>query len=275
MAANRIFGVFSSRTESTVGTGTTTRQTVQKTYWFAQEMDNGALQVQPLNNNNVPAGPKLTVERDKFLDNYHPEPEYYAEVVRPSMDALEGSISRGERHRASGEGYSAEYEFGHAIDVDEENVRANFGLGLTYLERGETGRAEDVFRRLVGIGSTFEPEHKHLFNDFGINLRRNGMVDQAIEYYLKAEELSKHDENLCLNIARAYYEKGDFENCIKYIKKSLELNPELEEGLMFWSYLKNNGYISEEDDVLTIDLEAFEKNQQRKEGPIADLDIDF
>ncbi|NDV22726.1 lipopolysaccharide assembly protein LapB [Desulfovibrio sp. JC022] len=274
MAANRISGVFSSCTESTVGTGTTTRQTVQKTYWFAEERENGALEVQPLNSNNVPSGPKLTVERDTFLDNYHPEPEYYAEVVRPSMESLDGSIQRGEGHRSSGESYSAEYEFGHAIDVDEENVRANFGLGLTYLERGETGRAEDVFRRLVGIGAIYEPQHKHLFNDFGINLRRNGMIDQALEYYHKAEEISKHDENLCLNIARAYYEKGEFDNCIKYIKKSLKLNPELEEGIMFWSYLKGNGYISEEQDDLNIDLNAFQK-KQNKSGPIADLEIDF
>ncbi|TIH15608.1 tetratricopeptide repeat protein [Marinifilum sp. JC120] len=274
MAANRITGVFSSRTESTVGTGTTTRQTVQKTYWFVEEQENGALEVQPLNINNVPSGPKLTVERDTFLDNYHPEPEYYAEVVRPSMESLNGSIKRGEGHRASGESYSAEYEFGHAIDADEENVRANFGLGLTYLERGETGRAEDVFRRLVGIGAIYEPQHKHLFNDFGINLRRNGMIDQALEYYHKAEEISKHDENLCLNIARAYYEKGKFDNCIKYIKKSLKLNPELEEGIMFWSYLKGNGFITEENDAPNINTDALSKKKD-KNGPIKDLQIDF
>lgn len=274
MAANRISGVFSARTEGSVGTGTTTRQSVQKTYWFAEEQNTGALEVQPLNSNNVPSGPKMTIERDKFLDNYHPEPEYYAEVVRPSMDALNGSIKRGEGHRANGESYSAEYEFGHAIDVDEENVRANFGLGLTYLERGETSRAEDVFRRLVGIGAIYEPQHKHLFNDFGINLRRNGMIEQALEYYHKAEEISKHDENLCLNIARAYYEKGSFDSCIKYIKKSLKLNPELEEGIMFWSYLKGIGYISEDEDNLRIDVDAFEK-KQKKDGPIIDLEIDF
>ncbi|WP_319764906.1 tetratricopeptide repeat protein [Maridesulfovibrio sp.] len=274
MAAPRITGVFSSQSEATVGTGTTTRQTEQKTYWYAVEKPNGALEVQPLNSNNVPSGPKLTVERETFLDNYHPEPEYFVEVVRPSMESLEGSIKRGENHRSNGEGYSAEYEFGHAIDVDTENVRANFGLGLTYLERGETGRAEDVFRRLVGIGAIYEPEHKHLFNDFGINLRRNGMIDQAIEYYLKAEELSRTDENLCLNIARAYYEKGDFNNCIKYIKKSLKLNPRLEEGIMFWVYLKDNGYISEEEDDLSIDLDILQKEQE-SDGPIADLEIDF
>lgn len=274
MVANRITGVFSSQTESTVGTGTTSRQTVQKTYWFVEELENGALEVQPLNSNNVPSGPKRTVERETFLDSYYLEPEYYADVVRPSMDSLDGSVKRGESHRANGESYSAEYEFGHAIDVDEENVRANFGLGLTYLERGETGRAEDVFRRLVGIGAIYEPQHKHLFNDFGINLRRNGMLDQALEYYHKAEEISKYDENLCLNIARAYYEKGDFGNCIKYIKKSLKLNPELEEGLMFWSYLKSNGYINEDNDDPEISADALSRKED-KAGPIKDLEIDF
>ena len=91
-----------------------------------------------------------------------------------------------------------------------------------------------------------------------------GVIEQALEYYHKAEEISKHDENLCLNIARAYYEKGSFDRCIKYIKKSLKLNPELEEGIMFWSYLKGIGYISEEEDSIDIDVDAFQKRQKKK-----------
>jgi tetratricopeptide (TPR) repeat protein len=291
MAANRISGVFSSRTESIVGTGTTIRQTEQKTFWFAQENEDGGFEVQPLNSNNVPSGPKIVVEREKFLNDYHPEPDHYLEVVRPSMEELEATVKRGEEHRRNGEGYSAEYEFGHAIDVDEENVRANFGLGLTYLERGETNRAEDVFRRLVGIKDIYQPEHKHLFNDFGMKLRKNGMIEEALEYYHKAEELSKEDENLCMNIARAYYEKGGFEDCVKYLKKALKLNPDLEEGAMFWDYLKGSGYVSEEDErdlnvgevrrtkpitAQSAEEESAEtKPEKEKAGPIKDLEIDF
>ncbi len=273
MSGNKIRGVFSSQTESTVGTGTTTRQTVQKTYWYAVELENGALEVQPLNSGNVPSGPKLTVEREKFLNTYFPEPEHYNDVVLPCIQALESTVRRGEEHRNNAEAYSAEYEFNNAVEVDEENVRANFGLGLTYLERGETGRAEDIFKRLVGIGATYDPQHKHLFNDFGISLRKNGMIVQALEYYHKAEEISASDENLCLNIARAYYEKGDFDNCVGYLKKALDINSDLEEAGMFWVYLQDNGYIKDDDD-LSVDLDV-KKKKKVKSGPVKGLEIDF
>ena len=38
--------------------GVTQRKTVQKMYWFATEQKNGDIEIQALNFNNVPAGPK-------------------------------------------------------------------------------------------------------------------------------------------------------------------------------------------------------------------------
>ena len=243
--ADRIRGVFSTQSVAKVGTGTTVRRTIQKTYWYTEENDKGDIEVQPLNRNYVPSGPKRKVEREDFLSKFSPEPEFYVQVVFPKIKALEQTIVRGEKNRERGANYSAEFEFRNDTKVDEENVRANFGLGLTYLERGETVKANDIFERLVKLDAAFEEQHKHLFNDFGINLRKNRMYDQAMEYYLRAEELTKNDEHLYHNIARLYYDRGDMAKCIEYLKKCLTVNPSLEEGRKFWDYLKANGNIPE------------------------------
>ena len=58
------------------------------------------------------------------------------------------------------------------------------------------------FARLVSMDAPFAPEHKHMFNDFGINLRKSKMIPQAIEYYSKAIALSPEDEHLRYNLAR-------------------------------------------------------------------------
>jgi tetratricopeptide (TPR) repeat protein len=269
-----ISGVFSSQTQVSVGTGTTTRKAIQKTYWFAEENERGEIYIQPLNRNYVPAGKKQQMGRDEFLDNYTPEPEFYNSTVYPKMKELNTSVQRGEAHRTKSEAYSAEYEFNHALNFDEQNVRANFGLGLTYLERGNVTKADDIFKRLVNIEATFKPEHKHLFNDFGISLRKNGMIDQALEYYHKAEELTENDENLYMNIARAYFEKGDFKQCYSYLKKSLALNPEMEEAGLFWLYLKDNGYILSDAE----DIPGFNPPERKKRKhaiPVEDFEIDF
>lgn len=243
--AKKIKGIFSTQSVAKVGTGTTQRRTIQKTYWDGEELDDSRISVQPLNRNYVPSGPKRTIERDEFLSKFNPEPEFYVSTVFPAIKEMDGAIVRGEKHRERGAAYSAEFEYKQAMSIDEENVRANFGLGLTYLDRGDQVKANDIFERLVDLEAAFEEEHKHLFNDFGINMRKNKMYDQALQYYLRAESLVTNDEHLFHNIARCYFEKGDVDNCKKYLLKSLQLNPKLRESLQFWVYLKGQGHVAE------------------------------
>lgn len=234
----RIKGVFSTQDVKKVGTGTTTRKTIQKGFWYAEETETGDIEVQPLNNNYVPSGPKRRITIDELLEKFAPEPEFYVQTVFPRMRELNKTVARADRHRQKGETFSAEYEYGNALQVDEENVRANFGLGLTYLSRGETGKADDIFERLVKLEAAFDEEHKHLFNDFGINLRKNHMFDQAVTYYTRALELTRKDENLHLNMARAMLEKKNFTGTVEHILKALEINPAIDAGIKFLQWMQ-------------------------------------
>ncbi|MFN2342740.1 MAG: tetratricopeptide repeat protein, partial [Desulfonatronovibrio sp.] len=139
---------------------------------------------------------RIIVSKDEILEKFSPEPEFYTYTVFPKMRELNKTIARADRHRQKGEGYSAEFEYNNALNVDEENIRASFGLGLTYLERGDKDKANNIFERLVKLDAAFEKEHKHLFNDFGINLRKQEMYAQALEYYSRGLELVENDENL-------------------------------------------------------------------------------
>ncbi len=239
----RIKGIFSTQSIIKIGTGTTTRKTIQKTYWMVEELEDGQFQIQPLNKNYVPAGAKKLISREEFFKKFYPEPEFYINTVYPKMRELQKTIARADRHRMKGETYSAEYEYKNALKIDEENIRATFGLGLTYLDRGEKEKANDVFQRLVKLDAAFEKEHKHLFNEFGIKLRKNKLLDQCIEYYKRALELTQDDEHLFHNIARAYYEKGDINKTVEYLKKALEINPKFEEGKRFLDFLKKKGQL--------------------------------
>ncbi|SMF19122.1 tetratricopeptide repeat protein [Desulfovibrio gilichinskyi] len=272
---NEITGVFSTMTRSKVGIGTTTKKIMQKTYLFVKELAGDVFEVQPLNSNDVPSGIKHTVSKAEFWDNFEPEPEYYADVVLPKIMELEATIKRGEHHRDLSENYSAEYEFNSAVKIDKYNIRANFGLGLTYLDRGETERAGALFNRLINLEAIYEPEHKHLFNEFGMGLRKNGMLDQALKYYRKAESLCKKDDNLCLNIARAYFEKSDIDGCLKYLNKSLKINPNHEEAGLFLKYMQDIVY--GKDKVVQSEnvVNPITKKKKSIKGPIPDLTISF
>lgn len=239
----KIKGVFSCQEVRKVGTGTTTRKTIQKTFSFAEEMPDGSITIQPLNANYVPSGPKKTITLEAFLSAYSPEMEFYVQTVFPKMREMNKTIAKADRHRERGEHYSAEYEYGNALKVDEDNVRANFGLGLTYLERGQTEKADDVFQRIVGLEAAFEEEHKHLFNEFGINLRKNKMLTQSLEYYERALELSKADENLYINMARVYFDSKKYDETVESLLEALKLNPQQEVAHKFLTWMQNKNLI--------------------------------
>lgn len=262
---DRISGVFSSQEVKRVGTGTTTRRTIQKAYWYCEELPDGSLEVQPLNPNYVPSGPKKTVTQEQFLSSFAPEPEMYVSTVYPRMRELHKTIARGDRHRSNKEFYSAEMEYGNALKVDEENIRANFGLGITYLERGENAKADNIFERLVRLDAAFEEEHKHLFNEFGIKLRKNKMTDQAVTYYNRALELTKNDENLYYNLARACLEKKDMDATLENLFTALTLNPLLDPAVKFLLWLVTKDLVP--DDKKQAVAEAVAKIKEAQAAP--------
>ncbi len=239
----KIKGVFSSQNVLKVGTGTTTRRTIQKTYWMVEEQDSGVIDIQPLNPNFIPSGPKRKVSKEDLLQKFSPEPEFYVQTVFPALQELNKTIVKGEQHRKKGELFSAEHQYNKALKVDVENVRANFGLGLTYLDRGETNKADNIFERLVKLDAAFEEEHKHLFNDFGISLRKNKMYDQSIDYYERALDLTKQDEHLHYNMARVFYEKKLFEKALDHLTIALKMNPDFEAAGKFLSWMQKRGLV--------------------------------
>ena len=70
------------------------------------------------------------------------------------------------------------------------------------------------------------------------------MLDEAIAYYKKSLALSKQDENVHLNLARVYYEKGNFSKALEYVRDALKLNPKHEAGQIFYKHLETKGKLS-------------------------------
>ncbi|RQD61801.1 MAG: tetratricopeptide repeat protein [Desulfonatronovibrio sp. MSAO_Bac4] len=235
---SRINGVFSTTAKIVVGFGHTKKKTDQNVLVYASEGEDGNVTIKALNEKFVPTGTAKVISKENLMRNYLPEPEIYMKKVYPVIRQLSKTVARGERHLYNGENYSAEMEFKKALRVDEENIRATFGLGLSFLHRGDSKRGEIVFRRLVKLRGAFEPKHKHMFNEFGIQLRKNRMFFQAIKYYARASKYSEKDENLYFNMARTYFEYGRRSMAMKFVDKALSINPSLDEAANFKAYLQ-------------------------------------
>jgi len=237
----RISGVFAKKMVSSIGTGTTARRTEVLAFFFVQEQAGGELELQALGPGNELFGDKRTISREELLENYLPEPQRSHEyaILRASRDQeITKAVARGDKYLKRGENYSAEFEYNKALALDEENVRANFGIGLSYIARSELDKARAVFDRLVKLDAAFENEHKHLFNEFGIRLRMSGMHAEALDYYARAVELCPGDENLHYNMARAAYDMNEAKLAAQHLSDCLRLNPKHEEANRFLAFLK-------------------------------------
>ncbi len=273
-AHDRLRGVFSSQELRKVGTGTTTRKTVNKVFWFVDEDAGGKIFLQSINTNFVPTGSKRELTREELLEKYSPEPEFYIQTVYPRMRELDETVNRADQMREKGETFSAEFEYGNALAVDVENVRANFGIGLTYLSRGEVDKADNIFGRLVNLEAAFQEEHKHLFNEFGINLRKNKMLKQSLEYYQRALTLTKADENLFINIARVELELKQFADCLAHLEKALLIDPNNETALKFLAWLEAKALVDAEQ-VAAVRAKVLAAKNGADQAPEIMADLNF
>ncbi len=223
---DRVKGVFSTTVKASIGFGHTKRKKPQLFYVYVEELEGGRVSIQPLNKHFVPSGEVQYLSKEELLSDYIPEPEVYMAKVYPAIQQVTASIASGEMHYKKGQLFSAEYEFKNALRIDEENIRATFGLGLTYLDRGEKEKGDLVFRRIVKLKAAFESRHKHLFNEFGIKLRKNKMYSQALKYYARAFQFTKDDEHLFYNMSRTLYEKGSYVTALKFVEKAVSLKPD-------------------------------------------------
>lgn len=229
--------VCSKRSTIKLGTGTTTKKEDSTLYYYAKQVDEDILALQSINAQWAPSGPSTSVTMEELISEYQPEVDLFLTKVKPVMQKIAKAVARGDRFRSNGQPFSAALEYRNALGMDEKNVRALFGLGLTYLQHNQHDKAQSVFEELVALDGFALPEYKHLFNQFGIELRKQNMIKESIRYYSRAIELCATDENLYFNLARALYQGKRMGEADDALNSCLGINPGHHEAIRFKAYL--------------------------------------
>ncbi len=237
--ADKIQGIFSVEKISKIGTGSTEKKVKQQMYCQAVEKEGGQIDVRYLGKNDKPIDVHELIPKDVFIRDFVFQPYFLEERKAEKEKKVVRKIVTAEEHLKKNELHSAEYEYKMALNVDEENLRANFGIGNVYLKMGEKDKARDIFVKISKIDAIFEEKNKHFFNDCAIQLRKQELYTEAIDYYDKAIGLCDEDENLFFNLSRACFENKDINKAKEKIIKALKINPEFKEANAYLNYLNN------------------------------------
>ncbi|MBN2705976.1 MAG: tetratricopeptide repeat protein [Deltaproteobacteria bacterium] len=237
----KISGYFGETVKISLGTGATKRATTGENIYFAEELPSGEIRLSLLNMAGQPTSITEIVERDVFLQRCRPKPDF----IPPNRNArLERIKEKADRHASQGnlhlrrkEYNSAEFEFQCTLKLDEDHVRANYGLAKLHLEKGEEEQAREILEKITHIDALFEEENKHVFNEFGIDLRRMQMFDQALDSYRKALEINDRDPVLLFNMARALIDKKEWSEAMTMLQKALTLKDDFPEAQLLLSKL--------------------------------------
>lgn len=228
-----ILGVYSRKQETSIGVGDTATKRETTTYWFARQIAPDLFDIQPLNIYHAPSGVMTKLSERDFLTSYTPEPNYYRMFTVPALTSLAAKLAEGEEFLAKGQLDAAEKAFLKALMIDDLHVKANYGLGTVYSEQNDAHKLRKVLNTLLNVDSAFSAEHREKFNAFGISLRKNKHYDEALSFYSRALELEAMDEHVYFNMARAYFEKQQVDECINSLNIALAINPEFEEAKKF------------------------------------------
>jgi tetratricopeptide (TPR) repeat protein len=227
----------SDKAENKLGSGGSAQRTSRCLYYYAERNGQGVISLQALNGKYFPSGRKKELTLEELIESYRPEPLLYYNKIKPVVDGVESDLEKGEKNLEGERADAAAKCFKRALEVDDENIRGLFGLGMAYLAAGKTEEAGELLGRIMDLEIAFDAAHSHLFNQFGIRMRKAGMLSQALDYYNKAIALNGEDEHLYFNLCRIHYEMSDFDAALGCVAKALHLNGEFPEGKKMLAYL--------------------------------------
>lgn len=224
--------IYLKKEEIKLGCGSTSKATLVVNYYQVTEVDDNHVALQILDFNDQPMGKAEVMEKERLKEFIYC-PDYFKSKKSPKELNIENHVQSGDGHFERREYFSAEHEYNKALSLDDQNLKANLGKGKSLFARGEREEAKKIFSKLSNLSTLFEVENKHVFNEFGIELRKRGMFEEAITNYLKSISIDPNDEVLYYNLGRAYYEKGEIEKSAGQLKKAMMIKPGFKEAEQF------------------------------------------
>ncbi|BDQ37475.1 hypothetical protein SYK_18350 [Pseudodesulfovibrio nedwellii] len=204
--------IFSTQRTHLLSRATTLRGQGQKHYWLVRQMDEVSFGVRGADGDFLPFGTEAIIPLSELLTYYSPEVAVFEERLLTAAKEHDFQMI-GDRRSI--------------LRIDQANVRGLFGIALKYIKARKLSRARVFIRELLRLTTEYAGRDQFLFNDFGIRLRKVRHYEGAVLCYRRGLVFTQVDDHLYYNLARAYYEQGQWWDCMNALVSCFDLNPVL------------------------------------------------
>lgn len=126
----------------------------------------------------------------------------------------------------------------HGEPLQEHSLRSGFALGLLQIKQGRREEGEKNLEALITNPNVNPYDGQLVFSEFGLNLRRLGLVQLALKAHLRALEWTPNDERVHFNLARTYHDLNQVDLAVEHLRTALDLAPDFATARHFLSFLE-------------------------------------
>ncbi len=116
---------------------------------------------------------------------------------------------------------------------DEESQENRAVMVMRLIDKGDFEKAKD----LIGTNEDLLTFILQTYNAAGIQARKDGDFDKAVDAFKKALTVTPDDEALLYNLARAHIGKVAWTVAEQFIRQALQVNPAFQEGQQLLRYI--------------------------------------
>ncbi len=130
-------------------------------------------------------------------------------------------VTNGRIQNGTGDYRGAVHSFEEALQLDNRNSEALYGLGAAYANLGQMGEAESTYLRAVSYRPGDWRAHKNL----GVFYLSYGFPEKALKPLQYVVELTPDNAQGYNNLGVAYVQLGRFEEARKNYQRTIDLDP--------------------------------------------------
>jgi len=114
-------------------------------------------------------------------------------------------------------------ELSRAASVDEDALEVHMILGNLYREKGQVGKAITVHQTLLQRPKLTKLEHAYVLLCLGLDYKRGGFVDRALEAFNEVLKLDAKNEYALLNLQKLHEEQHQWTEAYDTRRRLLKL----------------------------------------------------